>query len=54
MKQITLFDLEAFTKSPTPLYDPAWDEIETRPQETHSVGGQNPESQLPYQSVGGK
>ncbi|MBD2415060.1 hypothetical protein FACHB389_15080 [Nostoc calcicola FACHB-389] len=34
MKQTTLFDLEAFTKSPvpTPLYDPAWDEVETAPQ----------------------
>ncbi|RCJ16932.1 hypothetical protein A6S26_32010 [Nostoc sp. ATCC 43529] len=33
MNQPTLFDLEAFTKSPvpTPLYDPAWDEI-TAPQ----------------------
>ncbi len=32
MKQTTLFDLEAFTKSPTPVYDPAWDEIEIAPQ----------------------
>ncbi|MDZ8108979.1 MAG: DUF4102 domain-containing protein [Nostoc sp. DedQUE12a] len=34
MKQTTLFDLEAFANSPipTPLYDPAWDEIETAPQ----------------------
>ncbi len=34
MKQPTLFDLEAFTKSPvpTPLYDPAWDEVEIAPQ----------------------
>ncbi len=34
MKQTTLFDLEAFTKSPTPVYDPAWDEIEIAPQHT--------------------
>jgi hypothetical protein len=45
MKQITLFDLEVFTKSPTPVYDPAWDE---------SVGGQIPESEIPYNSVGGQ
>ncbi|WP_375471059.1 DUF4102 domain-containing protein [uncultured Nostoc sp.] len=35
MNQPTLFDLEAFTLSspPTPLYDPAWDEVEeTAPQ----------------------
>jgi hypothetical protein len=34
MKQPTLFDLEAFTKSsfPTPVCDPFWDEIETAPQ----------------------
>ncbi|MFN6438806.1 MAG: DUF4102 domain-containing protein [Nostoc sp. DedSLP01] len=108
MNQPTLFDLEAFTKSPisTPLYDPSWDEIETAPQHTDSdrwnpadfgevprkadgdqltifyddsheppdpddyqnlddyneawrqwelrVGGQNSESQLPCQSVGGQ
>nr|MDZ8005791.1 hypothetical protein [Nostoc sp. DedSLP05]MDZ8102143.1 hypothetical protein [Nostoc sp. DedSLP01] len=38
MNQPTLFDLEAFTKSPisTPLYDPSWDEIETAPQHTDS------------------
>ncbi|AVH73827.1 DUF4102 domain-containing protein [Nostoc sp. 'Lobaria pulmonaria (5183) cyanobiont'] len=35
MNQPTLFDLEAFTKSPlpTPVYDPAWDQLEkTAPQ----------------------
>ncbi|MEH2270092.1 MAG: hypothetical protein V7K68_16900, partial [Nostoc sp.] len=34
MNQPTLFDLEAFTKTslPTPVSDPAWDEIETAPQ----------------------
>lgn len=35
MNQPTLFDLEAFTKSslPTPVYDPAWDEILAPQQE---------------------
>lgn len=51
MKQPTLFDLEAFTKfESTP--DPFWDEIETAPQQTHSVGGQIRESDSPYESVG--
>ncbi|MEH2214270.1 DUF4102 domain-containing protein [Nostoc sp.] len=52
MKQPTLFDLEAFTKSslPTPVYDPAWDEL--TPQDSHSVGAQISESDNPYKTVG--
>jgi hypothetical protein len=53
MKQATLFDLEAFTKTfDTPVYDPAWDEVETAPQNSHSVGAQISESDNPYTSVG--
>ncbi|MDF5706539.1 MAG: hypothetical protein PUP90_02365 [Nostoc sp. S4] len=34
MKQITLFDLQAFTKTEdNPVYDPSWDEVETAPQQ---------------------
>lgn len=54
MNQLTFFDLEAFTASPipAPIYDPAWDEIETAPQNSHSVGGQIRESDFQYKSVG--
>ncbi|MEH2197402.1 DUF4102 domain-containing protein [Nostoc sp.] len=54
MKQLTFFDLEAFTNSPFPIpvSDPAWGGIETAPQQTHSVGGQIRESDLQYKSVG--
>ena len=51
MKQTTLFDLEVFTKSER-TYDPFWDELESAAQDSHSVGGQNSESDNPYKSVG--
>lgn len=51
MKQPTLFDLEAFTKAEAYVHDPFWDEI-VAPQDSHSVGGQNPERDFPYKSVG--
>ncbi|WP_193196406.1 DUF4102 domain-containing protein [Nostoc sp. MG11] len=51
MKQTTLFDLEAFTKSSIPVYDPFWDELDA-PQQSHSVGGQTRDSESAYKSVG--
>ncbi|MEH1772446.1 MAG: DUF4102 domain-containing protein [Nostoc sp.] len=52
MNQPTLFDLQAFTKQDTPayVYDPFWDEL--TPKDSHSVGGQNSESESPCKSVG--
>ncbi|MEH2425878.1 MAG: DUF4102 domain-containing protein [Nostoc sp.] len=55
MKQPTLFDLEAFTKTlDNPVYDPFWDEIETTAQNSHSVGGQTLDSDNACKSVGGQ
>jgi len=52
MNQPTLFDLEAFTKSPVPipLYDPAWDE-ETAPQHPQPETRWNPDDfgEVPHQ-----
>ncbi|WP_189525061.1 Arm DNA-binding domain-containing protein [Nostoc sp. 'Peltigera membranacea cyanobiont' 232] len=44
MNQPTLFDLEAFTLSsvPIPLYDPAWDEVETAPEHPQPEQRWNP------------
>lgn len=54
MNQPTLFNVEAFTKQDAPVYayDPFWDKLETTALDSHSVGGQNSESDNPCKSVG--
>ncbi|MEA5601065.1 DUF4102 domain-containing protein [Nostoc sp. UHCC 0252] len=54
MKEPTLFDLEAFTKVDTPayVYDPFWNKLDTAAEDSHSVGGQNSDSESPCKSVG--
>ncbi|MEH2210828.1 DUF4102 domain-containing protein [Nostoc sp.] len=54
MNQLTLFDLQPFTKTEdTPAYtcDSFWDNLDAR-QDSHSVGGQISESESPCESVG--
>lgn len=49
--QLALFAI-APTFERTTIHNPYWDEIETNPQNSHSVGGQIRESDFQYKSVG--
>jgi hypothetical protein len=49
--QLALFAIPT-VETRTTVYDPYWDEIETAPKQTHSVGGQILEAESPCKSVG--